>query len=256
MRLAGEIALVTGSTAGIGEAIALEFGVEGARVAVHGRDAARGNAVVERITAAGGEACFVAGDLGDEATCRELVATTASRFGGLTVLVNNAVATTGTYDAAVADLTTEGWERALRVNLTAPMWLCRDSIPHMLAAGHGSIVNVSSRQAERPSRGLAAYAVSKGGLNALTRAVTADYAGQGIRCNTISPGYVLNTRRDANLAPERRERLEAMHLTRLGEARDVAYAAVYLASRESELLTGINLQLDGGSGVVRAASLG
>ncbi|HEV2311274.1 MAG TPA: SDR family oxidoreductase, partial [Acidimicrobiia bacterium] len=251
MRLAGEIALVTGSTAGIGEAIALEFGAEGARVAVHGRDAARGNAVVERIEAAGGEACFVAGDLGDEETCRELVATTASRFGGLTVLVNNAVATTGTYDAAVAELTTEGWERALRVNLTAPMWLCRDSIPHMLAAGHGSIVNVSSRQAERPSRGLAAYAVSKGGLNALTRAVTADYAGQGIRCNTISPGYVLNTRRDASLAPERRERLEAMHLTRLGEARDVAYAAVYLASRESELLTGINLQLDGGSGVVR-----
>ena len=256
MRLAGEIAVVTGSTAGIGEAIALEFGAEGAKVAVHGRDAARGNAVVERIAGAGGEACFVAGDLGDEATCRDLVATTVARFDGLTVLVNNAVATTGTYDAAVADLTTEGWERALRVNLTAPMWLCRDSIPHMLAAGHGSIVNVSSRQAERPSRGLAAYAVSKGGLNALTRAVTADYAGQGIRCNTISPGYVLNARRDADLAPERRQRLEAMHLTRLGEARDVAYAAVYLASRESELLTGINLQLDGGSGVVRAASLG
>jgi NAD(P)-dependent dehydrogenase (short-subunit alcohol dehydrogenase family) len=256
VRLAGEIALVTGSTAGIGEAIALEFGAEGAKVTVHGRDADRGNAVVERIVDAGGEACFVAGDLGDEATCRELVSATATRFGGLTVLVNNAVATTGTYDAAVADLTTEGWERALRVNLTAPMWLCREAIPRMLAAGHGSIVNVSSRQAERPSRGLAAYAVSKGGLNALTRAVTADYAGQGIRCNTISPGYVLNARRDANLAAERRQRLEAMHLTRLGEARDVAYAAVYLASRESELLTGINLQLDGGSGVVRAASLG
>jgi NAD(P)-dependent dehydrogenase (short-subunit alcohol dehydrogenase family) len=172
------------------------------------------------------------------------------------VLVNNAVATTGTYDAAVGDLTTEGWERAVRVNLTAPMWLCRDAIPHLRAAGHGSIVNVSSRQAERPSRGLAAYAVSKGGLNALTRAVAVDYAAEGIRCNTISPGYVLNTRRDAELAPERRQRLEAMHLTRLGEARDVAYAAVYLASRESELLTGINLQLDGGSSVVRAASLG
>jgi len=256
VRLAGEIALVTGSTAGIGEAIALEFGAEGARVAVHGRDAGRGHAVVDRITAAGGEACFVPGDLAEEATSRDLIAATVARFGGLTVLVNNAVATTGTYDAAVGDLTTEGWERAVRVNLTAPMWLCRDAIPHLLAAGHGSIVNVSSRQAERPSRGLAAYAVSKGGLNALTRAVAVDYAAEGIRCNTISPGYVLNTRRDAELAPERRQRLEAMHLTRLGEARDVAYAAVYLASRESELLTGINLQLDGGSSVVRAASLG
>ena len=235
---------------------ALEFGAEGARVAVHGRDADRGNAVVERITRGGGDACFVAGDVAEEATCRELVGATVARFGGLTVLVNNAVATTGTHDASVGELTTEGWERALRVNLTAPMWLCREAIPHMQAAGHGSIVNVSSRQAERPSRGLAAYAVSKGGLNALTRAVAVDYAADGIRCNTISPGYVLNARRDAELAPERRERLEAMHLTRLGEARDVAYAAVYLASRESELLTGINLQLDGGSGAARAASFG
>ncbi len=256
MRLAGEIALVTGSTAGIGEAIAVEFAAQGARVAVHGRDAARGEAVVQQITAAGGDACFVAGDLADEATCRGLVAETVARFGGVTVLVNNAVASTGGRDAGVAEMDTDAWERALRVNLTAPMWLCREVIPHLRAAGHGSIVNVSSRQAERPSRGLAAYAASKGGLNALTRAVAVDYAADGIRCNTISPGYVINRRRDADLDPARRRRLEGMHLTRLGEARDVAYAAVYLASRESELLTGVNLQLDGGSSVVRAATLG
>lgn len=256
MRLVGETALVTGSTAGIGKAIALEFAAQGARVCVHGRDAARGAAVVDQIVGGGGEATFLAADLGTEPACRDLVAAAAARWEELTVLVNNAVASPDGHDAAVGELDTQYWEYALRVNLTAPMWLCRAAIPYLVDAGHGSIVNVSSRQAERPSPGLAAYAASKGGLNALTRSIAVEYARQGIRCNTISPGYVINERRDAELAPERRRRLEAMHLTRLGEARDVAWAAVYLASRESELLTGINLQLDGGSSIARAASLG
>ena len=106
------------------------------------------------------------------------------------------------------------------------------------------------------THGFAAYIASKGGLNALTRSIAVDYADQGIRCNTISPGYVLNDRRDADITPERRERYEGMHLTRLGAAADVAYAAVYLASRESEFVTGINLQLDGGSSSARALTLG
>ena len=83
-----------------------------------------------------------------------------------------------------------------------------------------------------------------------------EYAADGIRCNTISPGYVVNERRDADMPAERRARMEKMHLTRLGAAADVAYAAVYLASRESEFLTGINLQLDGGGSIARAAELG
>ena len=172
------------------------------------------------------------------------------------MLVNNAVAAPDGHDARVADLDPKYWEQALRVNVSAPLWLCQAALPHLVGAGHGSIINVSSRQAERPSPGLAAYAVSKGALNALTRVLAVEYAPQGIRCNTISPGYVINERRDATLAPDRRARLEAMHLTRLGEARDVALAAVYLASPESELLTGVNLQLDGGSSVARATSFG
>jgi len=256
VRLAEEIALVTGSTAGIGQAIAVAFGAEGARVVVHGRDAERGGAVVAQIVARGSEAEFVAADLGSEDSCQELVRAATDRWGGLTVLVNNAVASPDGHDATVGDMDTIYWEYALRVNVTAPMWLARAAIPAFVEAGHGSIVNVSSRQAERPSAGLAAYATSKGALNALTRALAVEYARTGIRCNTISPGYVVNERRDATLAPDRRARLEAMHLTRLGEARDVAFAAVYLASRESELLTGINLQLDGGSSIARAASFG
>ncbi|MGH9032262.1 MAG: SDR family NAD(P)-dependent oxidoreductase [Acidimicrobiia bacterium] len=258
MRLRGEIALVTGSTAGIGRAIAVEFAAQGARVVVTGRNRERGEAVAAAARRAAGDdnggATFVAADLTTEDACAALIAATAERHGSLTVLVNNAAGADD--DGAVADLATSAWDATLRVNLTAPMWLCRAAIPHMRAAGHGAIVNISSRQGERASRGLAAYITSKGGLNALTRSIAVDYAAENIRCNTISPGYVLNERRDAELSDERRTRLAGMHLTRLGRAADVAQAAVYLASRESELLTGINLPLDGGSSAARGLVLG
>ena len=259
MRLRGEIALVTGSTAGIGRAIAVEFAAQGARVMVTGRDPDRGSAVVAAARKAAGDgegdAAFAPADLTEEAACTALVDAVADRFGDVTVLVNNAAGGPRD-DAAVAELGTAAWEAILRVNLTAPMWLARAAIPRMRAAGHGSIVNISSRQGERASRGLGAYIASKGGLNALTRSIAVDYAADNIRCNTISPGYVLNERRDADLADERRARLEGMHLTRLGRAADVAHAAVFLASRESELLTGINLPLDGGSSAARGLVLG
>jgi NAD(P)-dependent dehydrogenase (short-subunit alcohol dehydrogenase family) len=255
MRLAGEKALVTGSTAGIGRAIAVEFARQGAGVIVTGRSRERGDAVVAEITGAGGRAAFHATDLTDEASCDALVAAAAARLDGLTILVNNA-AGGETHDGRIADLDTATWEAILRIDLTAAFWCARAAIPHMRRAGHGAVVNISSRQAERPSGGLSAYCVAKGGVNALTRAIAVEEAEHGIRANTISPGYVLNERRDANIDAERRARYEGMHLTRLGIAADVAYAAVYLASREAEFLTGVNLQLDGGSSIARALKLG
>ena len=255
MRMDGERALVTGSTAGIGRAVAIAFAAQGAQVAVTGRSADRGAAVVAEIEAAGGNAWFAAADLADENACTGLVDAAAAALGGLTVLVNNA-AGGDARDSRVADLTTEAWDAILRVDLTAPMWCARASIPHMRAAGHGAIVNISTRQAERASPGLAAYVAAKAGLNGLTRAIAVEEAANGIRCNTISPGYVLNDRRDADLAAERRELLEGMHLTRLGDAADVADACVYLAGRESGFVTGVNLQLDGGSSIARGRTLG
>lgn len=257
MRLAGERALVTGSTSGIGRAVAERFAREGAAVVVTGRDADRGTAVVDAIRAAGGTAHLVLADLRREDECARLVDEAVAALGGLSILVNNAVAAVvDESDGAVGTLTTAAWETTLRVNLSAPMWLCRAAIPHLTEAGHGSIINVSSRQAERAAPGFTAYIASKAGLNGLTRAIAVDYARHGVRCNTISPGYVLNERRDAELDPERRARLEGMHLTRLGVADDVAHAAVFLASRESEFLTGINLPLDGGSSAARGLVLG
>ncbi len=257
MRLEGERALITGSTSGIGRAIAVRFAAEGAAVVVHGRDEARGDAVVKQVRDQGGHAVFVAADLSEEAASEALVDAAVSALGGLTVLVNNAVASiVDESDGPVAEMTTSAWEATLRVNLTAPMWTCRRAIPHMIEAGHGAIINISSRAAERSSPGLSAYATSKSGLNGLTRAIAVDYASVGIRCNTISPGYVLNDRRDASLDPEVRRKREAQHLTRLGVADDVAHAAVYFASRESEFVTGVNLPLDGGSSAARGAVLG
>jgi NAD(P)-dependent dehydrogenase (short-subunit alcohol dehydrogenase family) len=257
VRLAGERALVTGSTSGIGRAVAERFAREGAAVVVTGRDEHRGTAVVDTIRGTGGTAHLVLADIGREDECDRLVDEAVAALGGLSILVNNAVAAAvDESDGAVGDLTTAAWETTLRVNLSAPMWLCRAAMPHLIDAGHASIVNVSSRQAERAARGFTAYIASKSGLNGLTRAIAVDYAAQGVRCNTISPGYVLNERRDAALDPERRARLEGMHLTRLGVADDVAHAAVFLASRESEFLTGINLPLDGGSSAARGLVLG
>ncbi len=251
-RLDGEVALVTGSTNGIGAEIARLFSAEGARVVVTGRNAERGAAVVD---SAAGEAHFVAADLADPASAEQLVSATVERFGTLTVLVNNAVES-GAHDGKVTDLTDYDWQQILGVNLVAPARLCGHAIPVMADAGHGSIVNVSSRAGQRGTPAYAAYSASKGGLDALTRAVAAGHAAEGIRCNTLSPGYILNERRDPELTDERRQQLKAMHLTRLGIAKDIAYAAVYLASKESEFVTGILLPVDGGSSTARARTLG
>jgi len=253
----GEVALVTGSTAGLGAAIARRFVEAGASVLLTGRSEARGEQLLAELREAPGRSAFLAVDLGEEGGATHLVDYAVEKFGALTVLVNNAVASDALVgDTKLADLSSATWEAVLRVGLSAPMWLCRAAIPHMQRAGRGSIVNVSSRAAERATPAHSAYIASKGGLNALTRAIATDYAADGIRCNTLAPGYIVNERRE-RLSPERRAHFERMHLTRLASAEDVAAAALYLASRESEVVTGILLPVDGGSSTAaRASSFG
>jgi 3-oxoacyl-[acyl-carrier protein] reductase len=254
-RLLGEVALVTGATAGIGREIATVFAREGAHVVVSGRSLERGRAVVDVIQAEGGRAVFRAADLGSEAEVAELVGSAVEELGGITVLVNNA-ATSDVVDAAVHDVDTRAWEEILRIDLTAAAWLCRGAVGAMLDAGHGAIVNISSRAGSQGIPAHAAYSAAKGGLDALTRSIAVDYASDGIRCNAIAAGYVLNDVRDRDMTPERRAVLEDRHLTRIGTARDVANAALFLASSESEWITGITLPVDGGSTIARAASFG
>lgn len=254
-RLAGEIAVVTGSTAGIGRAIALRFATEGASVVVTGRDRARGEAVVRDVVAAGGRAELRVADLEREEDCDALVDWAVEELGGVTVLVNNA-ATTDVIDSAVHDMRAEVWDQVLRVDLAAAAWMCRAAIGAMLDVGHGAIVNISSRAGRQGIPAHAAYTAAKGGLEALTRSIAVDYADDDIRCNAIAPGYVLNEVRDRDLTPERRAALHARHLTRIGTADDVANAALFLASDEASWITGVTLAVDGGSTIARAASFG
>lgn len=245
-RLDGEVALVTGSTSGLGHVIARRLCEEGASVVLTGRSAARGEAAVAAIC----DAEFVAADLTDEAACAALVDATVARFGRLTILVNNA--SLGGVRGSVAETDRATFENVLRVNFLAAATLCRLAVPHMLDAGHGSIVNVSAEAARLGTPDTAALAASKAALEALARSISADYASRGIRCNNVRPGYVLSDIRDAELTLRERAELEAMHLTRVPEAEDVAAAVAFLASRDAEVITGITLPVDGGASALRA----
>jgi 7-alpha-hydroxysteroid dehydrogenase len=256
-RLAGEVAIVTGATSGLGREVARLFGSEGCAVVLTGRDHDRGASAARAVQDAGGSAVFVAADLRQEGECRQLVEAAVTRFGSLTVLVNNAVNNVAMPDdGPVADVDRATFDAVLAVNLVGPATLSRLAIPAMLDAGHGAIVNVSSRAAERGTPGLAAYTASKGGLTALARSITVDYARQGIRCNNVQAGYILHDVRDAALTSERRRAIEGMHLTRLSTATDIAYAVAFLASHEAETISGVTLQVDGGSSMVRGRTLG
>ena len=257
-RLAGDVAIVTGSTAGLGKEIARLFVAEGATVVVTGRNQARGDAIAADLCAsadlraAGGSATFIRADLGVEDDAHALIDTTIARYGALHVLVNNAVSPEIiARDGKAADVANDVWEAMLRVNVLGAAWLLQKAIPQMLEQGRGSIVNISSRTAERASPRLAAYTASKGAMNALARSITLDYGRDGIRCNTVQPGYILHEERDVDLTPERRRYIEDMCLTRPPTAIDVAYAVLFFASHESECISGVTLQVDAGSSAGR-----
>lgn len=251
-RLQDEVAIITGSTAGLGVEVARLFGAEGAQVVVTGRNAVRGESVAGHLRQAGGAATYLQADLTDESQARGLVQRTIDEFGPVTVLVNNAVnPDVIAADRPLVDAPTDVWRAMYEVNVMGAVWLMQEAIPSMVGVGHGSIVNVSSRTAERSSPRLASYTASKGAMNALTRSVAYDYGRQGIRCNTVQPGYILHAERDADLTPERRRYIEDMCITRPPTALDVAYAILFLASREAECISGVTLQVDAGSSAGR-----
>ncbi len=251
-RLAGKVALVTGSTRGIGRATAQRFAAEGACVIITGRTREAGAEVEEGIRKAGGEATFVPTDLAREADVKAAVGAAISRYGKLTILVNNAAPTElmgpGRLDRSVAEITDDAWDQILRVGLKAVLWACRHAVPRIAEAGGGAIVNISSAASVLGVAGLDAYTASKGALNALTRSMAVEFAPQQIRVNGIVSGMVLTSpgahkmMADPVLGPATR----SMHLTRLGLPEDLANAALFLASDEAAFITGANIPVDGG----------
>src|SRR6185312_12381490 len=225
MRLDGKVALITGSTRGIGRTMAEMFAAEGAKVVLSGRSVDKGEKNVERIRAAGGEAMFLPIDVTDEDSVRDGVAAAVEAYGPITTLVNNAAPTAlvNVSFKPVTELSTQEWDDIVRGTLTSMFWTSKYAIPHMLDAGGGSIVNISSGGAVFGVPGLSAYSAAKGGVNSLTRTVAVEFGKQGIRCNTIIVGRVVSYAQDRG--PE-----TTKELLRVGNPRDIASAALWLAA--------------------------
>jgi 3-oxoacyl-[acyl-carrier protein] reductase len=252
MRLEDEVALVTGSTRGIGRAIAVRFAREGAKVVVTGRTEDAGREVEREIRDAGGDAIYVRTDMGQEDDVVAAVRTAVDTFGKLTTLVNNAAPTElmgpGRLDRRVTELTNEGWDSIMLVALKAVVWACKYAIPELAAAGGGAVVNISSAASMLGTPGLDTYTAAKGALNTLTRSMAVEYAPDGVRVNCIVSGMVLTSEGAFKMMddPVIGGATKAMHLTRLGLPDDIANAALFLASDEAAFVTGAILPVDGG----------
>jgi 3-oxoacyl-[acyl-carrier protein] reductase len=238
------VVVITGSTSGIGEAVALAFAAEGAAVVVHGRDRARGEAVAEQLRARGGRAFVVLADLGEPAGCTRPVEAAIAEFGQIDVLVNSAALTT---PAATGQTPEHLLEELYAVNIRAPYRLVQAAIPH-LQNTRGAIINITGSPAYRGAPNSAAYAATKTALHSLTRSWAAELGPLGIRVNEISPGATETPLSHPMLSdPQRREAiLNRIPARRTGTPDDIASAALFLASGSASYINGATLAVDGG----------
>jgi NAD(P)-dependent dehydrogenase (short-subunit alcohol dehydrogenase family) len=241
MRLNGKTALVTGSTSNIGQAIAVAFAAEGAHVIVSGRNQERGERIVADIRAAGGQADFVAADLdGSERRSHDLAAEATGVLGGrIDILVNNPGTTTATTDEATVD-------RMLGVNVKAPYFLTGAIAPAMAGRGYGVIINLGSWVARLGIGVGTFYASTKGALETLTRAWSAEYGASGVRVNAISPGVIRTPDLDPDVVHPGEVMMNGTPAGASGSPEAIAAAAVYLASDDAAFVHGTVIDVDGG----------
>jgi NAD(P)-dependent dehydrogenase (short-subunit alcohol dehydrogenase family) len=252
--VAGKVALVTGGASGLGAATARALAGQGARVMLTDLAEDLGHTVAEAIAAEGGEAEFVRHDVTSESDWERVVAETATRFGRLDVLVNNAGVSGGSPgpDRELLTHTMAAWRRVLEVNLDGVFLGLRWAGPAIAAAGGGSVINISSILGKVGSPSAAAYCASKGGVALLTKAAALEWAPLNIRVNSVHPGYidtpmVSGALRLLENGNEMREQIILRHpLARLGLPREIADAVLFLASDESSFMTGAELVVDGG----------
>jgi NAD(P)-dependent dehydrogenase (short-subunit alcohol dehydrogenase family) len=249
MRLKNKVALITGGASGIGEATAMLFAREGARVAIAGRNEERGRSVTGRITAAGGKAVFIRTDVRIASDCARAVQETLSACDGLDILFNNAGVF---YPHTIIDCTEEEWDLQMDVNLKGTFLMSKAVLPRMIEQRSGVIVNNSSGWGIAGGDSAVAYCASKGGVVLLTKAMAIDHGRQGIRINCVCPGDV-----DTPMLPED-ARMRGLKwddylagcadrpMGRIGTPDEIAKAVLFLASDDSSFMTGSSLVVDGG----------
>jgi 2-deoxy-D-gluconate 3-dehydrogenase len=242
--LAGKVALVTGSSRGLGAGIALALAEAGARVAVHGSRELP-ESTMRLLTGIGADHFAVTGDVSDATVCARMVEEVVEHFGTIDVLVNNA----GTIRRApAAEHSDEDWQAVIDTNLSSVFRLTKAAGKHMLAQGSGKVINIASLLTFQGGVFVPGYAAAKGGVGQLTKAFANEWAGKGINVNAIAPGYMSTDNTEALRAnPDRaRQIMERIPAGRWGCPEDLAGAAVFLASKASDYVHGHILVVDGG----------
>jgi 3-oxoacyl-[acyl-carrier protein] reductase len=250
-QLRGRTAVVTGSSRGIGRAIAVLFAQHGAAVVVHGRDAAALAEVCDEITAAGGSAVPVTADLTDPRDGERLREEAEEALGPPDVLVANAGGSP-VRPGPIEDISAEDWRASLEVNLTATFLTVKAFLPGMKKRGAGSIITMSSAAARRPHPASpVGYAAAKAGIELFTQDLAAQAGPFGVRANCLAPETILTDRNQQQIPPDVQQQLVDVHpLRRLGTPLDVAAAALFLATDQSAWITGVVLDVAGGAVMV------
>jgi len=253
MQLAGKVALITGAASGQGRAAAVLFARHGARIVVADVNDEGSRETVEMVEAAGGAGVAVHADVASRADNDRMVSAAAERFGRLDILYNNAAVQ---MSGRLVECSEAQWDVTIATNLSAIFWACRAAVPHMLAAGGGSIINTASVLGLIGSEGYAAYGAAKAGLIALTRQIATEHAPK-IRANVIAPGSI-DTPRFRKVVDAMADGpaflaglLKNVPLARLGTAEDIAQIALFLASDASAYTSGAVIPCDGGLAALR-----